>query len=248
MGWSSALLPRYTGQSLGVLVFEPDHRVTNVPVVFCLGFGAGAYTPSVPTQLELLGTVLTGVVVLCPSLTADNTDFGNPASLDAIDDVIAWSGTQYGTRTDKVGYMGGSMGGWRALNHIRYHPNLLAACALAIPGVDLQGTHDRNPLGLAPTIEAAYGGLAGYTAALQTHDPGRHPELYTGVADKIQLWYSSTDLVVTAAECTTFATAAGVTAIDFGPYGHVGPGDPALGADVYFQEMVDWFAPKIWWA
>jgi hypothetical protein len=246
VGWSSALRPSYTGHSLPVFVFQPDHRITDVPVVFCLGFGAGALTPSTPTQLELLGTVLTGVVVLCPSLTTDNTDFGNAASLTAITDLLGWSAAQYGTRTDKVGYMGGSMGAFRALNHIRYNPSILAACALAIPALDLQGIHDRNPLGVAATLEAAYGGHAGYLAALDTHDPGRHPELYIPVADRITLWYGADDLVTTAAEVEAFATGSGVDARNQGNIGHTGPGDPNLGDAMYFQEIVDWFAPLIW--
>lgn len=244
ISWSSDFKPRYLNHELNVMVFQPSSRVTDVPVLWCNGFGAGA--TGAATALEMLGTVLTGVVVASASLTSTNQHFGNQDSLDALDDEVAWLAANYGTRTDKVALMGGSMGGWPALNWARYNLSKVAAIAVSIPGVSLQGTHDRNPLGLAPTIEAAYGGLAGYTAALETHDPGRHPELYTGIADKVRLWYSSTDAVVTAAECTAFATAAGVTAIDFGPYGHVSPSDPALGADVYWQEIVDWFAPLVW--
>lgn len=244
--FASILRTGYTDHGSELVgVWHGSKPTGGVPVILVHGYLADAlqwYTPaSSGTTAPQIGAA---------NLTAFGSDLGGPATwgndamIAAIDDQIAWGAATYGTRTDKVALYMGSHGA-TALNWIWRNPSKLAAGALTIPAVSLQGLHDRDPagLGIRSSIEAAYGGLAGYQAALATHDPS-HPNntaLLAPLAERLRLWYSSNDNVIAPAEVTAFAAATGIKAISVGAQGH------SLGPTAN-QDVLDWLIPRCWWA
>ncbi len=230
--------------TLPVAVFEPRSRRTDIPLIFIPGLGAGA--DATYPQLEWLGTVDTGIVGVSADLSADKAGWGRDSDNLAVDDVIAWAAANHGTRTDQVAFDAGSMGGLTILNWAKTHMDQVAAIALAIPAIDLAGVRQRDlddlHLGIAASIEAAYGGFAGYTAALPTHSPALQPTALSPIAGRIRGWYASNDNVCAASEIEAWATANGAEITNVGAIGHTSPTDGG-----YHQSIIDWLAPRCWW-
>lgn len=227
--------------TLPIAVFEPTRRRTQIPLLFLPGLAGGADDPF--PLLEFLNAVDTGIVGVCANLSATGNGWGNDAERDAVVDVVAWTAANYGTRTDKVALMAESMGGLTALNYAAAHLEQIAAVALAIPAINLQDIHDRDVIpGIATSIETAYGGLAGYLAALPTHNPAVNAAAVAPIVHLTKAWYSQTDAICLPAETEAWSAANGVEIIDFGPEGHTNPTDAG-----YFQELVDHVAPLCWW-
>lgn len=226
-----------------VTVWHGNH-IGGVPLILCHGFAADAtqwYDAALGTNFVARNSAAAGVT--CVGADLDGlSPWGRDGFIDSIDDAIAWAASNYGTRTDKIGIYGVSMGGL-ALNWIAANPNKLAAAALTLPVCQLDAIRDRNPgPGIGPAIDAAYGGIGPYEAALLTtpsHDPMRNSALLAPVADRIRLWYSSNDTTVLPAEVTAFAAATGITAVDVGAVGH------SLAWDQ--QQVLDWLIPRCWW-
>ena len=197
------------------------HRdpIGRIPVVFAHGV-LGSHLTGLDPQFDdtLRWLAHAGYPVLAPDLNGAGP-FGNQGFLDAIDQAVAWSAAEYGTRTDKVGIVGQSMGGL-ALTWCHQNPGRLAAAVFHLPVAQLAAFRVRNPVGLGGAVESAYGGTAGYNAALPVHDPMQNTAAFAPIADRIRIWYSTTDTVVIPAEVTGFATAAGIDAISIGAQGH----------------------------
>lgn len=225
-----------------ISVWRGSKVTGGVPVILVHGYQADAFQWFFPSSAGR-----TAPIIGESGLTAYGSDLGGPATwgnsamVDAIDDVIAWGAANYGTRTDKVAFYAGSHGA-TALNWIWRNPTKLAACALSIPAVSLQGLHDRNPepiLGIAASIEAAYGGLAGYNAALPTRDPS-HPNntaQLAPLASRIKLWYSTNDNIIAVSEVLAFGAATGIPLVSVGAQGH------SLGPTAN-QDVMDWLIPR----
>jgi alpha-beta hydrolase superfamily lysophospholipase len=207
----------------------------------CHGFIADAlqwYDVAAGTNYIARSAALLGLT--CYGVDLDGTtSWGRDGFIDAIDDVIAWGATEYGTRTDKASFYGVSMG-CLALNWIAAHPTQLAAAAFTLPVCQLDAIHDRNPgPGIGPAIDAAYGGGAAYEASLLTnpsHDPMLNTTLLAPIADKIRLWYSGDDTTVLPAEVTAFAGATGISAVNVGAVGHTLAWDQ--------QQVLNWLIPR----
>lgn len=155
--------------------------------------------------------------VLSPELTGGST-FGTNAIVvtgAAIDDVITRSGEvapkvpPFRNRTDKICLIGDGVGALDALNWAWRHQDKVMAIVLRAPVVALADYHTRNAGGQAAAIEAAYGGLAAFNAALPTHDPMQNLALIRPFAHRIQCWAGTADTVVPASEVETFATLIG---------------------------------------
>jgi hypothetical protein len=231
-----------------VSVWLGPNPAGKVPLILCHGFLAGAsqwYDTTGQTFGVARAAAASGIPAFGPDLGLGDAGLNYWGTDDvvaaggAIDDAVAWAATTWGTRTDKVGLYGTSMGG-TALGWCWRNPTKVAAAAFTIPAVSLQGIHDRNPIGLATYIELAYVNLAGLVAAYPTHDPS-HPNntaQLAAIADRIGLWYSSNDNVIAAAEVTAFAAATGITATNVGAFGHSVANDQ--------QPVLDWLLPRLW--
>lgn len=168
---------------------------------------------------------------------AGTSTWGNDASKDALGDMVdlllasSTSGVAnvnagcLRSASDKVCLYGGSMGILPALNYMQENPSKVAVVVGVIPVIALDAAHDANPerfTNAAATIEAAYGGTAGYNAAIASHDPSQNTAAIAATGVPIHLWYSSTDTLVLPAEVEAFASAVGATCTlhSMGAVGH----------------------------
>lgn len=141
--------------------------------------------------------------------------WGNNTFLTAMDSVM----TYMDARWDKVHVVAVSMGATDVLNWTRRNPGRVGGVALIAPVVQLDAFHDRDGGGLATSIETAYGGAAGYEAALPQRDPMRFAkQIYSG--DTIGVWYSSDDTTVVSSEPIGFANDARAMLYGQGAVGH----------------------------
>lgn len=211
----------YTGTEASV-VMHGRQFPGGTPVIFCHGVLVGAQQSfnaegEVQRQLADRYEVTSGGADLGGIST-----WGNDASIAAVGSLITYMGANYGTKTDRVALYGTSHGGVVALNWAMRNPTKVVAIALTAPVVALQGIHDRNPIGLASLIETAYTDLAGYTAALPTHDPSHinNRDVVRALGPRTRLWYSTDDNVIAASECTAYAAFTGCTLDSMGAIGH----------------------------
>lgn len=176
-------------------------------------------SPIVHKDLQLLAD--TGVVVVAADVGGTLTWY-NDLSIGRIDTLIAWMVTNYGVRTDKIIFIGDSMGGGLALNWCWRHPDQVGACVLRVPGVGLNLMHARNTLGLAASMEAAYTDLAGFNAALPTHDPSHanNTALISPISSRFRIWYSVDDPAIFRSDVFSYASATGVQITSLGNVGH----------------------------
>jgi pimeloyl-ACP methyl ester carboxylesterase len=193
-----------------------------VPVIFCHGLLVGALQ-----SFNTEGEVQRQLADLWETTSAGAdlgglSTWGNGDSVDAVDDLITWLGTNYGTSTTGVALYGTSMGGATALNWAMRNPSKVVALALSNPVVSLQGIHDRDPIGLASLIETAYGDEAGYLAALPTNDPSHvnNRDVVKALGARTRVWYADGDNVIAASEVLAYAGFSGCEITETGAGGH----------------------------
>ena len=224
----------------------PIRRRSSIPVVFAHG-GGGTYAQWNDAGPAILPALVAqaGLVCLCSDLGGLNP-WGNPdmagPGTNATDQLITWSATNYGTRTDKVALVGLSHGA-SDLNWAWRNTGKVAAFLAVLPGVDMQGLYERDPLGLVvPQMNAAYGSPAGVVAAYPTRDPA-HPDnvaLEQPIADRIAVWYGLDDTITLPAEVAGWADAVGVP--DDQVHAMAGVGHDF---DFDWRPLVDWLVPTV---
>lgn len=211
----------YTGTEASV-VMHGRQSPGGTPVIFCHGLLVGAvqsFAAEGQVQRELADRyeVTSGGADLGGLST-----WGNDASVAAVDSLITYMGSNYGTKTTRVVIYGTSMGGATALNWAMRNPTKVAALGLTAPVVSLQGIHDRDPIGIAALVDTAYTNHAGYLAALATHDPSHanNRDVIRTLGPRTRLWYSTTDNVIDPAEVLAYAGWSGCTLDSMGAIGH----------------------------
>lgn len=166
--------------------------------------------------------------VMSPELTGGST-FGTNAIVvtgGAIDDVLDRSASvavgipPFRTRKDKVVIIGDGVGALDALNWAWRQQDKVLALILRSPVVALEDYHARNAGGQAAAIEAAYGGLAAFTAALPDHDPMQNLDKLELLAHRIQCWVGSSDTTVLPAEVEAFSALIGAEYHELTGFGH----------------------------
>lgn len=100
-----------------------------------------------------------------------------------------------------------SEGATNGLNWVTRNLSKVKAIVLGIPGTDMQHLHDDGVA--AASMEAAYGGLAAWQAALPTHSPINFAGNLSGIP--AAAWYGKpdTDNVIRPADVEAFAAAHG---------------------------------------
>lgn len=146
------------------------------------------------------------------------TTYGNDTAIERIGEAWDWLPNQIACPTDKVLVIGESMGGCDVLNWVQRNLGVVAAVALMVPLVDLADVHDNNRGGLASEIETAYGGGAGYAAAVDAHNPLEFATDLAGIP--IKIWNASNDTLIVPATVAAFAAASGAETVDMGAVGH----------------------------
>lgn len=206
-------------------LYKPDG--TKRAVIWCHSAGGDATEPVIATNNTL--PLLQAVTDLgLPIISADFSGlaWGNDAAQARVTDALAYARTAFGAHaTLPPILLGVSMGGLLSLNWARANPTLVRALALMYPVTNLQAMHDGTGgiVGNAATsTEAAYGGnLAGFNAAVATHNPAQNTSAYTGVP--IKIWYSTADTTVGTANQTAFISAVGgsnLTTVTVGAAAH----------------------------
>jgi pimeloyl-ACP methyl ester carboxylesterase len=212
-----------TGAEAAVVV-HGRNRPGGTPIVLCHGYNVGALQwYNAEGEMAHRACETFDITAIGADLGGTST-WGNAASITALDALITWAGTNYNTSTSKVALYGTSHGALTALNWAMRNPSKVAAMALTIPAVSLQGIHDRDPasLGLAAAIDTAYTNHAGYLTALPTRDPSTATNLRTlrDLGPITRIWYSTNDNVIDPTEVTTFASGTGSTLTSIGAQGH----------------------------
>lgn len=224
-----------TGSEAAVVV-HGRNRPGGTPVILCHGYNIGALQ-WYASEGEMAHRMCDAFEVTAVGADLGGTStWGNAASITALDALITWAGTNHNTSTSKVALYGTSHGALTALNWAMRNPSKVAAIALTIPAVSLQGIHDRDPaaLGLQAAIDAAYTNHAGYLAALSARDPSTADNLRTlrALGPVTRVWYSTTDNIIDVPEVTTFGAGTGATLTSIGAQGH--------GLGTSQAEVADW--------
>lgn len=191
------------------LLAKPD--ATRPGIVYCHSVGndasqaiATGYVDQVTHALALAGYIVYGGDM------GGTAPWGNDASQAAVGTgkTNVQATATGGAKSGKIGLLATSMGALSALNWARANPTLVACIGLMIPVVDLAYEHDNNVNGYAAAIEIAYTNLAGYTAAVTTHDPMQNTAAHAS-GPPIKMWRSTDDAVAVTARQDAFAAAVG---------------------------------------
>lgn len=174
----------------------------------------------------------------CGSTTSQGT-WANPTGVSRMTDATNYFNTAFGAKIDKIGLVGVSHGSLTCLAWAVANASKVAFLYLALPACDVQDIHDNRAAGLAtvglsPTsIENAYGGLAGYNAAMPASNPAANDSTLAGVPARIL--YSSNDPIVDTSTVTALAAAIGpsCTLINTGANGHSTGGYNDTGAGAF---------------
>jgi len=209
------------------------------PVVFCHGAGGSALSwadPAAPgTTAAARGLVArTGLAGIAADLGGDT--WGNATGIARIDAARTCAARLLGCRPDRMVLVGGSMGGLLAYAYAQARSDQVAGIVAVGPVTDLPELRARDPLGLAASVDLAWGVSPGVplpAAADVTRDPaGLH-----GVP--LAVYYSSGDTVVPASTVLPFAaSAAADPVVDLGPVDH---GD-AQWAALPLSDVARWIA------
>jgi alpha-beta hydrolase superfamily lysophospholipase len=221
------------GQSVVARRFVGD--ATRPAALFCHGRGTTPLEVTDPTWGQGVSKALAeaGYPVLAGTLSG-TAPWGNDASQAKLADARTYAQGTLGAASGKVGLVGLSMGALTALNWTRANPTLVACIALLIPVTDLDYLHANNVNGWAAEIEAAYTNLAGYNAAVATHDPNQNTSSHAS-GPPIKVWYSSTDTSAVTARQQAFITAVGCPSVSLGAVGHALTGLDAQQVVAFFQ-------------
>jgi pimeloyl-ACP methyl ester carboxylesterase len=173
--WSTSGVGAYVASERHVLIANRDYRAdgTKRGVLYCPSHGNDA-TQAIAAHYvdDVLNAVAeAGFPVLSCDLGAGGTSWGNDTAISRFTSAKNYLQGTCGAKAGAVLVYGFSMGGLTALNWARQHPDKVAAAAFACPAVDLADIHDNNRGGYAAEIETAYGGAAGYAAAVAAHNP-----------------------------------------------------------------------------
>lgn len=237
--WTTITVGSYavTGERLTVIAPSNGQTRGTVPVLFAHGFAGDAISARNGDLYRILSEIASrGFTVLAADYGGGST-WGNDATITTFDQVLNYAVTGLGVRSDRIVLAGESMGTLGALNVAWRNTNRVAAIWLNLPIVSLAHFHD-DPTGFAGAIETAYGGFAGYTAALPTHDPGALLNENALIPVPMRLDYRYQDGLIRPADVTAYANYVGALAVGW-------PGVHADGHDLDPNQPADWLAATV---
>jgi len=188
--------------------------------VVVLGHGQLQHTsdwvnPNLTGQMALGAAMAqAGFVVIATDL--DGPNWGHTESVADIDTIRVFAGT-LGCATDKILYIGASMGAFDGLMYMAAHPTRVAAMVGSIPANDLNDIRDNNRGGnTQANINTAWGLAAGSTSStvpLPANSNPSDPAVAAVIATSgpILLCYSTVDTIVLPSTVTHFAGLVGAT-------------------------------------
>lgn len=201
-------------------------------VVWCHEHGALGWWWSAQADDRACVSIVDGEQFCAASADLNGmTAWGNAGALTAIGQLWTQAINDLGVLSDKILIAGLSMGALTALNYTRQNPTKVKACLGITPAVSLPWHYDNGfgtPGSVAQVqaeIEAAYGGYAGYQAAIPAHSPYEGMDFPAGVP--LALWTSTDDTFVSNARTHEYAAAVGAELGSLGAVGH-SPGGGAF--------------------
>jgi len=212
---------RYAGSERDLVWTSSDFTSGGPLVIVAHGLlgGTANYQPgNARRTMDLLADA--GCVVVAADLGGAST-WANDTFLERVANVINWARLTYGADTSRVAFIGDSMGAMGALNWAWRNTAQFACASLRVPVVAADALHDRNGA-IGTAIDAAYGSLANWNAAVATRDPSASgpAALIAEFADDVRLWYSTDDPTVLPADIAAFTAATGVRAQPLGAVQH----------------------------
>lgn len=204
--------------------YRPDKTKTACVYSHSLGLTALAALDPTTAQKPLDAIAAAGLPVIATDLGGANA-WGNDTQVSRMGSAAFYAQVTMGAKGTGIGdakvvVFAASMGGLAALTWARLNPTLCAAIALVCPVVDLAYEHDQNVNGYAASIEAAYGGAAGYAAEVAGNNPMANAAAIKATGIPIKMWRASNDVIAVTARQDAFAAAAGVEVVDLGAIGH----------------------------
>jgi hypothetical protein len=206
---------RTVGGAVLALPNLPTYSVTtNTTITLSSGDAAYTLTPvGAPAQMGIIychplggtGNEITSDLVcqqlarwgfpVIGALDGGMSSWGNDASRTCMDAKLAYLAASQGADASHVALYSISMGGATALSWAQAHLGIINFYACLAGVASVQTFHDQQS---ALSINAAYGGLAGWNAAAATHDPLQIAQAnhLTGLRGK--MWIGSTDTVIDA--------------------------------------------------
>lgn len=131
--------------------------------------------------------------------TVSQGTFGNDTVISRVGSLkaaVQAASSPVQARAGKVALLGASGGGTAALNYAIANPGNVACIFLTTPLVALRRARDENWGGYAAEIETAYGGAAGFNAAVATRDPSEPGRQAALAGIPILISYSVNDSVI----------------------------------------------------
>lgn len=216
--------PAYAaGEHMEVYVTRPGRSTGKVPVVYFHGENDDALTTITKDYRQPFGAVAgMGFPVLVPRLGATpqwaTNDIVGAGGL--VDQCISYAnGGIYGTRADKVGVMGLSMGAFNALNWAWRNAAKLRSIVLLGPIPDIGVFYTANPSYQAG-IDADWGSHGAFLAALPSINPMQNLDKIRPFAHRMQIWYAANDQFIDPNAVLAFAELVGAADVRAVPGTH----------------------------
>lgn len=173
-------------------------------------------------------------------------DLASQTRLPQLKTFVQGASSPFAAASGKVNLLANSKGALTALNYARANPTHVNAIYFTAGLFDVQDVHDNNRGGLAAEIETAYGGGAGYTAAMPAHNPAASGNQTAVAAIAMRSAYSTDDPICTPTATLAYQTAlvaagGSMSLYSMGAVGHAAPArSGSTGLDP--QDIVDFFA------
>lgn len=199
-------------------------------IIYAHGAGGNGFIDGADVRADLEQYVARGHVVGAP-LMGGPAPWGNGVCAGttvgtggAITAYLNWLAANYGADVSRPWFVADSHGAPCVMNWAVRNAGWFGGAVMRVPALALQSIHDSGVAGLAPAMEAAYGGLAGLVAAYPTRDAA-HPTMQqtirdSGIAPRIRLMYNAADPIAAAAPVLAIAAATGIEAVDMGGPSH----------------------------
>lgn len=222
------------GAEPGTTLVKRNYRRNEKPaVLYCHGLNGRAWHAASYPNPEFRLITDEGFPIGAFDLGGPAT-WGNDTAIDSIDPAAAYmQGAPLEAVDGPFILWAGSMGTLVALNYLREFPANLIAVGVGLPALSLQNLRDQAAL--TASVEAAFGGNAGYTAALATHNPIAATAEIAALEVPLKLWGSSDDDVCPPDIVAQFVDETGCEFESLGATGHTVPASAARG-------IADWLA------
>lgn len=187
--------------------------------IFC--HGANGDASSVYFHPTAVALAYRGVAVLGCKAAGTETWGAADARSTIVNTNLPWL-TAQGYDTSKIALLGGSMGSLLALGIASAQPGLIACVEVTLPVSDLEAARAADRGGFKASIEAKFGGAAGWQAARPNFNPIQFAPLLAASGMPVRMHASATDTIGLYAEAQALDAAIGNSCdlINFGDAGH----------------------------